>query len=172
MRWIFVFAVLMLTACASSPMFQGHPSAPSRQLGGETVGPSNGGPFTAKYSGSYTLSSCSSHSSGHFNFSGSGSGSFIHGSSESGSMTQSPFDCVWSGTATLTSMLHPSNQIVVSLSLNHISPNSPCNPMEEHVEFVVRGGTGRFRHATGRGTIAFSCSSGKYTDQWSGSITF
>jgi hypothetical protein len=164
-RRIGAVALLILAGCT------GVPSIPGHQAQGAAI-KASGGTFSATYSGNYTLSSCSSSNSGHFTFSGSGSGSFIHSSSEDGSMTQSAFSCVWSGTATLTSKLHPRNRITVRLSLNHTTRNSPCNPMHEQVVFIVTGGTGKFANAAGRGTILFSCNNGNYTDQWSGTITF
>lgn len=166
MRSIFAIAVLALVGCSAVPSIPVHPQSQGAAI------KTSGGTFSAMYSGNYTLSSCSSSHSGHFTFSGSGSGSFIHSSTENGSMTQSAFSCVWSGTAKLTSTLHPRNQIVVALSLNHTVLNSPCNPMHEQVIFTVTGGAGRFANAAGRGTIVFSCHNGAYSDQWSGTITY
>lgn len=130
-----------------------------------------GGAFTAKYSGSFTLTSCTPSKNGHFNFNGTGSAAFLHRSSESGQITDKRFGtvCVWSGSATLVSKRHSRNSITVSLGLNQGSHTSPCN---NAVGFVVKSGTGKFAHASGSGTVTFNCAASTYTDAWSGTLTF
>ncbi len=132
----------------------------------------SGGAFNASYSGNFTLRSCPG---GLFTFSGSGSGSFIRGSSEEGAMSSNQDSCGWNGQATLTNTLHQRNTITVNLSLGNFAFTSPCSPrFSNGVHFTVVSGTGRFANATGSGTVKFACNntSGKYTDQWSGTITF
>ena len=131
-----------------------------------------GGTFAAHYAGNFTLTSCTASKSGHFTFSGNGSGSFIHLSTENGHMIDKRLSvrCVWSGTAKLVSKRHPGNSITVTLGLNDGSRTSPCS---NGVGFVVKSGTGKFAGASGYGTVTFTCSGSKtYTDQWSGTLTF
>lgn len=174
-RSILVLASLLLAACSAAPTIpshvQTHDAAIQRSggsLGTKLVGPANGGAFSASYSGQYSLTPC-----GTFKIVGSGYGSFIHKSSETGTMGIVPnMECnSWSGQATLVNTLRPRNTITVMLSA---TGTSPCTPrIGTHVGFGVISGTGRFAHATGGGTIKFTCNSdGTYTDHWSGTISF
>jgi hypothetical protein len=164
-------AALVLAGCSAVQ------SVPS-QL--QTVRPAiqeSGGPFSASYAGHYSLTGCSPpDGEGRFSFDGTGSGSFIHNSTEFGSMGGFVYQgCPWQGTATLLNSAHPLNSITMDLSLAKglIHPNNPCAPgPNRQIMFTVSGGTGRFRHATGSGTVVFTCNSGRYTDQWSGTISF
>ena len=130
---------------------------------------SNGGAFTATYSGSETNgSTCFLNRT--FRFSGTGSASFLHQSEESGSMVWEfdPF-CNLTGRATLVSASHPLNSVSVTLQAGAAA----CGGFLHKTTFTVHGGTGRFRHATGGGTIQFNCTSnGSYTDKWSGTLNF
>ena len=165
-RLISMLAVLVLVGCSAIPTVPTHP-----QPYAETIRTS-GGPFSARYSGSYSLKECSRTETGSFNFSGSGSGSFIQSSTESGHMTgKSSFRiCTWKGIATIVSSLHPRNSIVVLLDSVGFN-QGPCTSKHS---FEVTGGAGKFSNATGSGTVVFTCNSsnGTYTDQWSGTITF
>jgi hypothetical protein len=131
-----------------------------------------GGAFAAHYAGKFSMTSCTASANGHFTFSGKGSGSFIHLSSEKGHMVDKRFSvrCVWSGTATLVSRRQPGSSVTVTLGLNDGSRTNPCN---NSVGFVVKSGTGKFAKASGYGTVTFTCSgTNAYTDQWSGTLTF
>ena len=168
--WMCAVAIVFLAGCAAVP------SVPTHL---QTQGPAtraSGGAFSASYSGNYHLTKCNlqRHKKGSFTFTGSGSGAFIHSSTENGLMSgSSSAPCIYTGTAALTSTLHPRNSITVVLALHYFLLNDPCTSKGQQVTFRVLGGTGRFANATGNGTVAFSCNSnGTYTDHWSGTITF
>ena len=164
-RWTCAVAIFLLAGCSAVPSFPGH-----QQMQGAVI-KASGGAFNASYSGNFSLRGCPG---GQFNISGSGSGSFIHGSSEKGYMSTNPNGCGWNGYVTLTNALHPRNTIIVNLALINFPFQSPCSPrFATEVHFVVSSGTGKFAHATGSGKVVFTChSNGTYTDQWSGTITF
>lgn len=166
--WICVAAILIGAACSALPSVPTH-----LQPRGAAIRAS-GGAFSASYSGSYQVATCELNR-GSFAFSGSGSGSFIHNSAETGSMetTFGGGGCNWTGTATLTNALHPRNSINMDLSFGTRTGGSPCQAFLNHVKFVAVGGTGRFVNAYGNGIVKFTCNSnGTYSDQWSGTITF
>jgi len=137
--------------------------------------PAGDGAFSGGYSGTDSLSKCSFPWTGAFDFAGAGEISFLHGSTESGDLTQDFDDklgCArWSGTVTLTSSNHPTNQ--VSISLKGDNGRSPCG---HKLSYIVESGSGRFVGATGRGTVTIECSrhagSSAYSDQWSGTLSF
>jgi hypothetical protein len=165
-RLIWVVGLLVVGGCSAVPSILTHP------LTQEAAIKESGGPFTATYSGTYTLGEGCARTQFHFN--GSGTGSFIHSSTESGTMISSDVGCNWGGHATLTSSTRPRNSITVALSLGNFGFSTPCSPrLGQKVHFKVTSGTGRFSNATGNGTVVFSChSDGTYTDTWSGAITF
>ena len=162
-RWICAVALVALAGCSAVSSVPPHP---------QTLGAAikaSGGAFSGGYAGTYT-GGFSCISGAHFNFSGSGIASFIHRSTESGSMTvTSGMSCAYNGMATLTSTFHPSNTITIGLGPS----GAPCNFRTRivGVPFTVTSGTGKFRNATGSGKVKFTCGSG-YTDKWSGTITF
>ena len=167
-RWICAATALLLAGCSTIPSVPTHV-----QMERETIRAS-GGSFVATYSGNYAIRDCGG-AIGTFHFNGSGSGSFIHGSKESGTMSSGDKGCQWFGNATLTSSSHPRNSITMRLSLlNFGNGNTPCHPrFGAKVKFIVGGGTGRFINAAGNGTVVFMChSDGTYSDQWSGTITY
>ncbi len=134
--------------------------------------PSAGGAFSGAYSGHYTLVCRLSLSQ--FSFSGTGSASFIHASSEQGKLRERNGGCQnqpWSGTATLASFRHPANTISVSLSVNRIDGRAPCSTFP--CNFSVTGGTGKFKNAAGSGTLTITeLGSNTYSDTWSGTVTY
>lgn len=169
-RLISAIAMLALVGCAAVLSVPTH-----LQTQGAAIRQS-GGPFTGSYSGNDHLIICNPQTrfKGSFTFTGSGSASFIHSSTESGVMSgSSSAPCAFAGAATLTSSVHPENSITVELALRSFLRNSPCTPKGQHITFTVESGTGRFANAAGNGTVNFACrSNGTYTDQWSGTITF
>ena len=173
MRSIFAIAVLALVGCSAVPSIPVHPQPQGAAI------KASGGSFSASYSGTFTLRACAPPDGfGSFGFNGSGSGAFIHASTENGSAVGNVHGaCSWSGTATLRNSLHPRNSVKVSLFLMGAGTgqdNTPCYPDFGHsVKFTVVSGTGRFTNATGSGTVAFTChSDDTYTDKWSGTINF
>ena len=134
--------------------------------------PAAGGAFSGAYSGGYTMVCRLSLSQ--FSFLGTGSASFIHGSSEQGKLREANGGCpnaTWMGTATLTSSRHPSNTISVSLKTKRSGNGFPCSVFG--CSFSVTGGTGKFINAMGSGTLIMTkLGSGSYSDTWSGSITY
>lgn len=166
--WIFAVAALLLAGCSA---VAGVPTDLQTQ---EAAIQQSGGAFNVSDSGNFDLSGCGLFKGGSFRFAGSGFGTFIHQDTEYGSMTSGtyPYDCSWKGTATLVSVAHPRNSIAVELGGAYNT--DPCHTSRFHlVRFTVSGGTGRFVHATGSGTVTFTCNSnGTYTDQWSGTVTF
>jgi hypothetical protein len=172
-RWILVVVVLLVAGCSAVP------SVPTHLQNAKAVIQESGGPFSATYSGSYSLRGCTSpDGDGSFKYFGVGTGSFIRKSTESGSLIGDVHQsCKWSGKTTLTSKFHPQNTITMGLSLNGFQLGTPCAPrFAQKVMFNVLSGTGRFANATGSGTVKFTCSNsngnGTYSDQWSGTISF
>ena len=114
----------------------------------------SGGSFSGHYSGTFTLTECSSTATGSFSFNGSGHASFIH------------------GPVTIVSALHPHNSMTVLLQ----SVGFGGQPCGSKMDFQFDGGSGRFALATGSGTHKFSLpcgqSSGTFTDEWTGTLTF
>jgi hypothetical protein len=166
-RWILAIGILALAGCSAVR------SVPTGVQTESTMIRTSGGPFSATYSGKYTLGSGCALTQ--FHISGSGSGSFVHSSNEKGSMDSGDQGCEWQGPATLRSSVHPRNSITMSLTLGNFGPgNTPCHPrFGQKVRFNVVSGTGRFVNATGSGTVVFTChSDGTYTDTWAGAITF
>lgn len=162
-------AMLVLVGCSAVP------SAPTHMQTQGAAIKASGGSFSASYSGTWTARNFPCEEPplpGSFTFNGNGSGSFIHMSGEHIFF----IGCTvpWHGTATLTSSRFPNNSITATVD-HVLARSNPCDAFGRHVDFTVTGGTGRFASATGSGTIAITChgnTSGTYTDQWSGTITF
>jgi hypothetical protein len=162
-------AVAVLGGCSSGAGSQVAPLGPMLQ----SAAPAAGGSFSASYSGTYSLSFiCGQNPQGYFKVSGTGSASFLHRSTEAGSMYVKDRCGYWLGTGTLTSSHNPRNTITVWLRSVAIGSESPCyNP--RGVQFSVTGGTGKFAHATGSGTVRFVCNNnGTYTDHWTGTVMY
>ena len=168
-RWIMATLVLTLAGCSAVPSIPAHV-----QTQGAAIR-TNGGTFTASYSGNWFALNFPCEEpplGGSFTFNGRGSGSFIHMSREHIFF----IGCTqpWAGTATLMSARYPRDTI--NANVNHLLFRSnPCEVFGKHVDFTITGGTGKFAAATGSGTITITChgvTSGTYTDQWSGTISF
>jgi len=169
-RLISAVAVLLLAGCSAVPSVPTHLHTQGAAI------KASGGPFSATFMGHFRLNGCHvPDGEGHFTFEGFGSGSFIHGATESGLMNGDVYTgCPWNGSATLQSTRRTQNSIIMSLSLQpFFHGNDPCNPGRRQVMFTISGGTGRFANATGSGIVVFTChTDGSFTDQWSGNITF
>jgi hypothetical protein len=170
----FLIASAFLVGCSGGP--SSTPSAPSsaaglRQLGLGVPARAAGGPFSAAYSGRYTLVGCGPNFPGTFKLSGTGTASFLHRSQES-ALLYGNFCAGWSGGATLTSFKHSNNSISASVHWGGFHRGIPCGANDTW-EFTVTGGTGKFAAATGSGTVTITCkSSGTYTDTWTGTLQY
>ena len=180
-RFVYSFAAVLSTALlascggqSSAPQLPASPGTLNQLSKPAAISPAHGGAFSANASGGYTLV-CRMESFGDFSFSGNGKASFLHGMQESGKMSNG-FDCngKWSGAATLIAERNRNNTVSVNLVGScRVHCLSPC---QSAVTFTVTGGTGRFAHATGSGTVQFTCTNpygnGTYTDAWSGTLNF
>ena len=172
-----VLATALLASCGSgSPSLLAHSSGVSGTPQAQSMLPSRGGAFRAAYAGTYTLGTCSAvHHNGSFQFSGTGSASFLYKSSEMGTMYSYyiPTGCGgWGGSAVLTNTRHPRDSITVSLHGRGSQYAYPCTGGQNLCSFSVTGGAGRFAHATGSGTVKMTYNNGTYTDAWSGTLQF
>lgn len=170
-RLISAIGILLLAGCTAVPGVPTHLKTVNSAI------QQSGGAFSASHSGNLnTNGGCvPPDGSGTFKFSGKGPGSFIGRNFESGSMFGNVgVGCNWSGSATLTSLAHPGNSLTVGLTLTGFQTGWPCAPrFGARVKWNVTSGTGKFVHATGNGTVKFTCSGySTYTDQWSGTISF
>jgi hypothetical protein len=165
-----VVAVIVLTACNAVQNVSPNVGAGSNsRLGATRITFNHGGRFRAAYSGTYSQDGdCSGTRT--FTYKGNGNARFLHSSSEQ-------FNLVWycgmgdaTGLATLTNVQVPRDTITASLSATNWK--GPCYGIT--MSFTVTGGTGRFRHASGSGTIRLSsqCTSYSYSDKWRGTLNF
>ncbi len=167
----------LLAGCsqANSTLPQSNPSTPStrsRKLTPTTAQPTGGGgAFSGGYSGTAKFRPCVYQKyTGQFKFTGAGAVSFLGQSEESGNLVLSGRrgSCEgWSGHVVLRSSKHPRVRIKMQVGGRAYPGRCPTT-----LSYTVTGGTGRFDHATGSGTVAFMCSGSAYSDQWSGTITF
>jgi hypothetical protein len=168
-----VVAVIVLAACNAAQNV-----SPSIGAGSNSrVGPTriifnHGGRFTAVHSGTYGRSGdCSLTAM--LTYEGNGNAKFLHSSSEQLKLTWYCGSGVVTGSATLTSVQHPRNSITASVSSTDFK--SPCYGFT--MSFTITGGTGRFRGASGSGTIVLNtlsseCISYSYGDKWRGTLKF
>jgi hypothetical protein len=102
-------------------------------------------------------------------YKGDGKAKFLHSSSERLSLTWYCGSQDIAGSTTLTSVQHPRDSITASVSSTNFK--TPCYGFT--MSFTVTGGTGRFRRASGSGTIVLNSLSGEcalYSDKWSGTL--
>jgi hypothetical protein len=167
-----VAAVIMLAACNAEQNVSPNVGADSNsRLGPIRTVSDHGGGFTAAYSGTYSKSGdCSLTAM--LTYKGGGKAKFLHSSSEQLSLTWYCGSRDVTGSATLTSVQHPRDSITASVSSADFKGSCDSFTMS----FAVIGGTGRFRRASGSGTIALSTLSSQcsysYSDKWSGTLKF
>jgi len=174
LRRIFaVAAVIVLAACNAAQNVSPNVGAGSNSgLGPARIIFNHARKFTAAYSGTYTKSGdCSATAM--FTYKGNGHAKFLHSSSEQISMTWFCGSQDVTGSAMLTSVQHPGNSITASVSSSDFK--GPCYGFT--MTFTVTGGTGRFRRASGSGTIVLHSHSSEflsysYSDKWSGTLKF
>lgn len=161
-RLIPLVVISMLVGCSAVT------TIPTQVQTADTTIRTSGGSFSGAYVGTESSGfNCVVNQT--FTFSGSGSASFIHNSTETGSMEWHGPGCNMVGRATITNKNHPSNSINVALTYS--AP--PCERFKAGPNFTIVGGTGKFKTASGDGRVKFTCHpDGTYTDQWSGTITF
>ena len=128
--------------------------------------------FGAAYSGTYNKSGdCSATAM--FTYDGSGHARFVRFSNEQIKLTWFCGSEDVTGSATLTSARAPRDSITASLSSKDFK--GACYGFT--LSFTVTGGTGRFRHASGGGTIVLNVPSARcvgyyYSDRWRGTLKF
>ena len=166
-----VVAVIVLAACDAAQSVSPNVSAGSNsRLGPARIMFNHGGRFAAAYSGSYSKDGdCSATAM--FTYKGNGSAKFLHSSSEQIKVTWFCGSGYVTGSATLTSDQVSRDSITASVSSTDFK--SPCYGFT--MSFTVTGGTGRFRRASGSGTIVLrtpssECFSYSYSDKWRGTL--
>ena len=176
-RFVYGFAGVLSTALvascggqSSTPQLPASPRTLNQLSKPAEISHTRGGTFSASHSGTFTLGGpCSSIRREYFNFSGTGRASFLRESSEIGSVQMVEPCRSWSGSVTMTSIHRRSNSITMTLGSQRTF--APCTSVP--FSFTVTGGSGRFAHASGSGTVSFDCDTlYVYTDQWTGTITF
>lgn len=168
-----VVAVIVLAACDAAQNVSPNVGAGSNShLEPTRIIFDHGGKFTAAYSGSYSKSGdCSATAM--FTYKGNGNARFLHSSSEQIKLTWFCGSADVTGSATLTSVQVPRDSITASVSSTNFK--SPCYGFT--MSFTVTGGTGRFRRASGSGTLVLhplssNCLSYSYSDKWRGTLKF
>jgi len=128
--------------------------------------------MTAAYSGSFSRDGdCSATAT--FSYKGAGNAKFLHASSEQISLRWYCGSRDVAGSATLTSTGSPGDSITANV--NSTDFKTPCYGFT--LSFSVTGGTGRFRRASGSGTIVVhrrstQCLPYSYRDKWRGTLKF
>lgn len=129
-----------------------------------------GGAFSGGSSGRYTFLDCAASANGYLKFLGGGHASYLGYDTENGKIRGQRLgnQCVWSGSATLTSRRRGHSTVTFGLSLKGSRHHNPCG---DAVSYVVKQGTGKFANASGVGTVTFDCSD-SYLDAWTGTLNF
>lgn len=168
-----VLAVMALAACGAAQNVSPDVGAGSNSgLGPTRILSNHGGRFRAAYVGSFSRSGdCSGTAM--FAYKGDGNAKFLHSSGEQMKLTWYCGTQNVTGSVTLTRDQVPRDSITASVSSTDFK--SPCYDFT--MSFTVTGGTGRFRNASGGGTIilhrlASQCLSYTYSDKWRGTLTF
>jgi hypothetical protein len=175
-----VVAVIVVAACNTAQNVSPTIGAGSNsRLEPTRIIVNQGGRLTAAYSGTYSMfGDCSGTRM--FTYKGNGNAKFLHSSSEQIKLTWYCGGPDATGSATLTSMQVPSDSITANVSSTDFK--IPCETLHQKrtrftMSFTVTGGTGRFRRASGSGTIVLSglsrqCISYSYSDKWRGTLKF
>ena len=165
-------AVIVLAACNAGQNVPSNVAGPNSGLRRTSITFDHRRKFTAAYSGTYSKSGdCSLTAM--LIYKGQGKAKFLHSSNEQLSLILYCGSRGLTGAATLTSVQRPRDTIAASVTSSDFK--SPCNGFT--MSFTVTGGTGRFRRATGGGSIVLNalsskCSSYSYSDKWSGTLKF
>ncbi len=172
-RSLAIAAVIALAGCAAAPSLS--PSvgtAAYSRLVPPGAAFARGGKMTAAYSGSFSRDGdCSATAM--FSYTGTGNATFLHTSSEQIRLTWYCGSRDIAGSATLTSTEAPRDSITANVSSSNFK--TPCYGFT--MSFTVTGGTGRFRRASGSGTIVVhrrstQCLPYSYRDKWRGTLKF
>jgi hypothetical protein len=167
-----VAAIVVLAACdAEQNVSPSVGAASNSRLGQTGIVSNHGGRLTAAYSGTYSRSGdCSLTAM--LTYKGDGKAKFLHVSSEQLRLSWYCGSGDAAGSATLTSVQHPRDSITARVSSADFKDS--CDGFT--MSYSVTGGTGRFRRASGSGTIALSTLSSQcaysYSDKWSGTLKF
>ena len=166
-QFLAVVAVIVVAACNTAQNVSPNVGAGSNsRLGPTRIIVNREGRFTAAYSGTYSMfGDCSITRM--FTYKGNGNAKFLHSSSEQIKLTWYCGSQNATGSATLTSIRLPGDSIAASVSSTDFKgPGSGFT-----ASFKVTGGTGRFRRASGSGTIVSSkFESYSYSDKWRGTL--
>lgn len=163
-----------LSFCATAVLFTG--CAGSSSLGTVSAAmpqtprsaPTEGGAFSAMYSGTYHKRGECLSGNGDIKLRGTGNASFLNESKESETLKGHELGhgiCHWDGPADLRSSTHSGDSIIMHVRKEY--DLSGCRCM-----FNVVGGTGKFVDATGSGTVTVQFSNNKYSEEWSGTIHY
>jgi hypothetical protein len=154
-------AALLLAGCGGSQVVE--PSS-TPQFIISAASRLSGGAFSASYSGKDGGHSCGTGCRV-THFRGSGTATFLRSSYER--VRIRIVDGTSTGRAILKSLRSKTDSITATLS----PPVYLCGSNSK--SYVVTGGTGRFGHAMGSGTISTTCLSGPgYTDTWTGTLYY
>jgi hypothetical protein len=166
-----VAGVIALAACnAAQNVSPSVGSAASSTSGPTGVMSDHGRKFKATYFGSYSKSGdCSATAM--LNYNGDGSAKILRSSTERMKLRWYCGSQNASGSVTLTSDKHPRDSVTAGVSSTDFK--SQCYGF--NASFTITSGTGRFRYASGSGTIAVTtasndCISYVYSDKWSGRL--
>lgn len=154
-------AAILLAGCGGSQVTG---LSPSQQFVNSATSPLSGGAFSASYSGQYSVHDCG-FGCNRWEFRGSGPAKFLGHSRERMRWFFILDARRRANGATLTSYHSKTDGIKVTINLtNQCASNS----------YVVTGGTGRFAHATGSGTISTTCNVSEmtYSDSWTGTLYY
>lgn len=171
-RSLLATAIVGLAACSAAQNVSPNLGAgSSAQTGATRIVSDHGGKFRARYSGNvHRTGDCSATAMVTYAGSGKASARFLHSSNEKLVFTWFCGSPNFSGAMTLTSVRHPHDTVIASVTSNDYK--DPCYGFT--MAYTVTGGTGRYRHAAGSGTIVVNttgeCAYYPYHDEWKGTL--